>query len=211
MPSTSRSHRPDAYPSPRRGSAREHAILDAAVQLLAETGYERITVDQIAARAGASKATMYRRWPSKAELVGDALRRHAESGSPRATDTGSLRGDLIAAVDGMTRSITGRDGPALLGLVEAVRDHADLRAVVRDQIHAACRGYATAILTQAVERDELATVPGNAADILMLAIGQLLFETLMSGRRPTPAARARLTDDVLLPLLKGGSAARSAS
>jgi AcrR family transcriptional regulator len=60
-----------------RGAAREEAILLATLELLGEAGYDRMTMDAVAARARASKATIYRRWPDKAGLVVAAVRRHA--------------------------------------------------------------------------------------------------------------------------------------
>src|SRR3712207_5611960 len=83
--------------SPRLGRAREDAILTAAMACVAENGYGRLTMDVIAARARASKAAMYRRWPGKAELIAEALRRNAEAGEPTVADTGTLAGDLRRA------------------------------------------------------------------------------------------------------------------
>jgi AcrR family transcriptional regulator len=81
---------------PRIEGDREHEILDATLDLLATAGYDRLTLDAVAGAAKASKATLYRRWASKAELVVDAIDR--AKGAPRVEDgdTGSLRGDLLA-------------------------------------------------------------------------------------------------------------------
>ncbi|WP_051301087.1 TetR family transcriptional regulator [Actinomadura rifamycini] len=80
--------------------------LAAALGLLAEVGYDRLTMEAVAARVQASKATLYRRWPGKAELVVDAVRAHGGDGTPGGdgdplvpSDTGSLRGDLAGDVD----------------------------------------------------------------------------------------------------------------
>ncbi|MGN9815224.1 TetR/AcrR family transcriptional regulator [Streptomyces sp. SD11] len=86
--------RPGRKPDPRRDAE----ILDAALQVLAEVGYAGMTMNAVAARAKAGKGTFYRRWPSKAELVLDAVghmkRRQASlDGLP---DTGTLRGDILA-------------------------------------------------------------------------------------------------------------------
>src|SRR3954468_25112873 len=86
-----------------RDPRRRQAILDAAVHLLAEVGYDRATVEAVAARAGVSKPTIYRRWPGgKAEIVADAIRAKRADGAVL-PDTGSLRGDLLA----MLRAIQG--------------------------------------------------------------------------------------------------------
>ncbi len=81
---------------PRIEGDRENEILDATLTLLASAGYDRLTMDAVASEAKASKATLYRRWATKAELVVDAIER--AKGSPQVTDadTGTLRGDLLA-------------------------------------------------------------------------------------------------------------------
>src|SRR3954469_17088186 len=94
--------------APTRGRPRDpqrrQAILDAALTLVAEVGYDRTTVDAIATKAGVSKPTLYRRWPhGKPELVADAIRKRNAEAS-RTPDTGSLRGDLLA----LTALLTGR-------------------------------------------------------------------------------------------------------
>jgi AcrR family transcriptional regulator len=190
-----------ATASPRRGNAREEAILNAAIELVAEIGYDRITVDRIAARAKASKATMYRRWPGKAELVAEALRRHAEGPATIVEDTGSLRGDLLATVRRLVRSITGDRGPSLLGLLEAIRDHSELRVLIAGQIQSASEDAGELICARAAARGELAAHAGDAAALLRLAIADLLLQTLLTGHAPGPADQQRLTDDVLVPLL----------
>ena len=77
--------------SPARGSGREAAICRAALELLAEVGYDRMSMDAVAHRARASKATIYRHWPGKYELVLDALRSRGVS-EIAPIDTGTLRG-----------------------------------------------------------------------------------------------------------------------
>src|SRR6187402_3084695 len=94
----------DLDDSPRLGRKRDHtrdpAILDAALDVLAEAGYDGMTVDMVAARAKAGKATLYRRWPSKSELVLDALAcmKRVETDPEKLPNTGTLRGDLIAMI-----------------------------------------------------------------------------------------------------------------
>ena len=84
----------------------------AAIALVAEVGYDRMTVDALAARAGVSKPTIYRRWPGgKSEIVVEAIRaKRAEAGA--LPDTGTLRGDLIAYSVGRPRASTRTSRPA---------------------------------------------------------------------------------------------------
>lgn len=192
---------PDIVPSPLRGAARENAILDAAIELVAEIGYERITVDAIAARARASKATMYRRWAGKAELVADALRRQAQGDIPAVPDMGSLRTDLLLTVDQIAETFVGRSSPSLIGLLEAVRDDGMLRELIGDQVRRRSHEVGRTICARAVERGERLHV-ARAESVLDIAFSQVFSDTLFGGRIPEPAARERLVDEILLPLLR---------
>src|ERR1700684_675894 len=82
----------------RRGAALEAALLDAAGAELQDTGYQAMTMEAVADRAGTSRAVLYRRWPKRAELAVAALRRHQPLLSGPIPDTGSLRGDVVALV-----------------------------------------------------------------------------------------------------------------
>ena len=84
----------------KRDLSRDPEILAAALEVLAETGYTGMTIDMVAARAKAGKATIYRRWPSKAELVIDAVAcmKKNDGTADSLPDTGTLRGDLIAMI-----------------------------------------------------------------------------------------------------------------
>src|ERR1700749_4927164 len=77
---------------------REQEILDVCAELLTEIGYERLTIDAVAARARASKATIYRRWPGKPALVGAAVRHVTDTARMAPDYTGDLRADLLALI-----------------------------------------------------------------------------------------------------------------
>jgi len=85
-------------PGRKRDHSRDLAILDAVLDVLAEQGYDGMSMDAVASRAKAGKATVYRRWPSKAHLVHDAIVRMAQQDVDLESlpDTGSLRGDIVA-------------------------------------------------------------------------------------------------------------------
>jgi AcrR family transcriptional regulator len=182
-----------------RGQARVDAILAAAVELVAEIGYDRVTVDAIAARAHASKATMYRRWPTKSELIAEAVHRHAEGIGPlEVADAGSLREDLLAQVARVSGTVCG-GGASLLNLVEAVRDDAALRDRVREQIENAAAAVGERIAHRAVERGEaVAGIEGAA--VLRVAVAQLFMQALLHGGAPDADFQRDLVDRVLLPL-----------
>jgi AcrR family transcriptional regulator len=208
MASSKRDRRPGPPASsgssaPSRGPERAAAILGAAVELIAERGYDAVTVDRIAARANASKATIYRHWPEgKAELVAEALRGAAEADGAALPDTGSLRGDLLAAVDGIVAGVTGADGgPSLSGLSGALVAHSDLRELVRRQIEDAARRTATTIRGRALARGEACASAARLSLVMDVAVGQVLLTTLLGGEPPDRRARQRLVSQVLLPLL----------
>lgn len=194
--------RADGEPSPARGQGRIDAILDAATELVVELGYERVTVDAIAERARASKATMYRRWESKPALIAEALRRHAQGpGLINVADTGDLRGDLLVQVRGIARGLTRSDGPSLLGLVGAVRDDDALRDLVRAQQEAAS-AHVGAVIAGRVRARGGRLENRDVARVLGVAVAQLFTTSLLTGRRPSPRQQQALVDDVLLPVLR---------
>jgi len=92
----------EGQPKAKLGRKRDHTrdpeILDAALEVLAETGYDGMTIDMVATRAKAGKATLYRRWASKGELVIDAVACMKQIELDAVPDTGTLRGDLVAMI-----------------------------------------------------------------------------------------------------------------
>jgi AcrR family transcriptional regulator len=117
---------PGSPRSARLGGVREQEILRATYELLGEVGYESLRLDAVATRARASKATLYRHWPGKAQLVADAVRmcRAADQECP---DTGTLRGDLVAFMEVMATSMKSEDGPLFAGLVMTMLHDPDPR------------------------------------------------------------------------------------
>lgn len=87
-------------PLRRRGRALEEALLDAAWAEVNDVGYDAFTIDAVAARAGTSRAVLYRRWPNKQELMGAAIEHMAAKDPVPEPDTGTLRGDVIAILRG---------------------------------------------------------------------------------------------------------------
>ncbi|MFB4317730.1 TetR/AcrR family transcriptional regulator [Actinomadura sp. 21ATH] len=190
-----------------RGTAREEAILHATLELLAEVGYDRMTMDAVAARAKASKATIYRRWPDKAGLVVAAVRRHAGTAARAPADTGSLRGDVLAVLEVMRASLTGQDAALLLGLIAAMRRDAELARTVRGQVLDDKQEVFGQVLERAVERGELA--PGAGHGMFAEIVSALLFSRLFITGEPLDGAfLTHLADDVLLPLLDHHRSAR---
>ncbi|HET9080182.1 MAG TPA: TetR/AcrR family transcriptional regulator [Trebonia sp.] len=183
-----------------RGAARETAILRAALELLAESGYDQLTIDAVAARARSSKATIYRRWPDKAALVVTAVRRHAGQPAAAAPDTGSLRSDLQAALQAMSTSLSGQDAALILGLLSAMHRDPELAGAVREQVLLAKREVFDAVIIRAAARGD---VPAAADSALLAEIcSAVLFSRLLvTGEPIDDAFTQHLIDAVLLPAL----------
>jgi AcrR family transcriptional regulator len=177
---------------------REQAILRATYELLGETGYQGLRVDAVAARAQASKATLYRHWPTKAELVTDAVRccRAAESPLP---DTGTLRGDLAAWFCSMATMIGSEEGPILAGLFMALHTEPELAAQLREMRESKLP-LAKAICERAVARGELR--PGYDAGLIEEIVpAQVFMRRFALGEPLDQAFIDHLVDDIILPLL----------
>ncbi|MFI6457019.1 TetR/AcrR family transcriptional regulator [Streptosporangium amethystogenes] len=187
-------------PTRRRGEIREEAILLAAMSLLAEVGYDQLTIEDIAKRASASKATIYRRWSGKADLVATAVRRYA--GTPVTTPAGAtnLRDDLMAVLLELRASLTGQDSALILGLLIAMRRDSDLAHTVRRHVLDHKREVFATVLARAVARGE---VPGTIDHTLLAEISSaaLLSRLLITGEPLDDLFLRQLVDAVLLPML----------
>ncbi len=186
-----------------RGALRESAICSAALELLAEVGYDRMSMDAVAARARASKATIYRRWPGKRELVLDAIRtRTAHRVEP--ADTGSLRGDIIATLRGMADGIGAEDAALVAGVLRAMRAAPELADCLRTQVIEEKHYVGRVILGRAVARGELD--PDAHVDLFHeVAPALMFFRVLVTGQPVDDAFLGHVADDVLMPLLTRSS------
>jgi AcrR family transcriptional regulator len=183
-----------------RGVVRETAILRATLELLAESGYDQLTIDAVAERARCSKATIYRRWPGKAGLVITAVRRHARQPAMAAPDTGSLRSDLLAALQGMRSSLSGQDAALILGLLTAMHRDPELAGTVREQVLQAKREVFGAVIARAAARGD---VPATTDAALLAEIGSavLFSRLLVTGEPLDDGFIEHLVDAVLMPAL----------
>jgi len=185
--------------SSRRTKARSQAIIDAVLELIAEVGYDRMTMDMIASRAKASKATIYRHWPDKAALALDALRRHG-SLVHDSSDTGSLRGDLDLYVRNAVAATEGVDGALVVGLLTASPREPQLTAMLFQRLHEDHLPEITGLVDRARERHEFspAVDPLIITEILP---GTLIMHILVLGLPGDEPFIRRLVDDYLFPLL----------
>jgi AcrR family transcriptional regulator len=191
-------------------ASRDAALREAALELLAEVGYDRLSMDAVAARAKASKMTIYRRWSGKADLVVDALSSLRHPGE--LPDTGSLRGDLAAMAKSSDSPGTRFDAQLLLGLVTALARDTELRQVVRE--HFLGRGgiRLKQVFERAVARGEIPE--GRNLDLLISVFPALaIHHLLIFGELPDATFTAQVMNDLILPLaaapLCGGEGKRS--
>lgn len=183
-----------------RGDVRHDAILLAALDLLAEVGYDQMTMDAIAQRARASKATIYRRWSGKADLVVAALRRHATPPQMPLPETGSLRDDLVAVLDVMRVNLGEQDAAVILGLLTAMRHEPQLADTLRRQVIDVKKDAFDPVLTRYVERGVLPEMIDRA--LLAEVSSALLFSRLFITGGPLDTTFVEyLVDGVLMPLI----------
>ncbi|WP_165555948.1 TetR/AcrR family transcriptional regulator [Kribbella pittospori] len=184
-----------------RGEVREEAILGATLGLLAEIGYDRMSMDAIALRARASKATIYRRWSGKAELVVAAVERHTGQRMAERPDPGDLRADVLGTLQGMRDGLTGQDSGLLLGLLTAMHHDEELARTVRARMVDDKRQAFDPAIDRAVARGELPAAI-NRALLAELSSAMLFSRAFVTGEPLDDEFLTGLVDDVLLPLLR---------
>ena len=177
------------------------AILDATLAGVADQGYDRLSMDDIASRAGVGKAAIYRRWPSKAVVVADAIAHwRRRLGPVEPPNTGSLHGDieaLVAAVPGLNDAELNTI-QVIVGVATAAMHNPVLAAALDDLVLAIPRQVVRAVLDQAVNRGE---IPAGRDLSLMpdVALGLNVLR-VMTGRPIDRVYVRRVLEDVLLPL-----------
>jgi AcrR family transcriptional regulator len=184
-----------------RGAMREDAILRATLELLAESGYDQLTIDAVAARARCSKATIYRRWPGKAALVITAVRRRAGQPAAAVPDTGALRSDLQAALQAMRSTLEGQDAALILGLLIAMHRDPELADAVREQVLQAKREVFDVVIARAAARGEVPAATDRAL-LAEISSAVVFSRLLVTGEPLDDAFTQHLVDAVLLPALE---------
>ncbi|MGA2837332.1 MAG: TetR/AcrR family transcriptional regulator [Acidimicrobiales bacterium] len=188
-------------PSGTRAAARRQAILDAAIALLMEVGYDRMSMDALAERARAGKATIYRHWTGKAEVVVEAVRCRKSEDFSAPPDTGSLRGDLLAALNHGRESFTEEDSSLLIGMISAMHHDQELADLMRQQLFEAKQGLFDNVVARAVQRGEQVSM--SAASVANEVSSALfLSRVAMGGGEIDEEFVLHMVDDVILPLLR---------
>jgi AcrR family transcriptional regulator len=166
------------------------AVLNAARELLAEIGYERVTMDATAARAGTSKAAIYRRFASKAEMLFTAVLHGADIDPP--ADTGSLYGDLLALATEIRAQLSSPHARAVASsIIAEINRSPDVAGQVRGTFTTAERAVIAAILDRAAARREIAG-ERSAETVHRLIGGGLIATALAFGEQPDDDALASM-------------------
>ncbi len=172
---------------PRRGRPRSEkarlAILEAAAELLLERGLSAVSMDAVAERAGVSKATIYRWWPTKETLALDALYNEWAAAQPPARSTGSLRGDLLALLRPWSRLASSRPyGRVIAGLVTEAQMNPEFAEVYLARFVEPRRELARAVFRRAIERGE---IPANTkVEVALDLLYGALYHRLLHGHAP---------------------------
>lgn len=160
-----------------RSDAVDHAILAAAAELLAQGGFEALTVDAVAAQVRCSKATLYRRWPSKLRLAIDAL---AQLPDPPIPDRGALRADLREMLGDMLEIFTRTPAVAVMQSLIGERARNPELAVLLDASFRSRRQGLAEILSRGVERGEL-PARTDLEFVMDLIVGPILTRLFCTG------------------------------
>ena len=185
-----------------RSQEADRSILAAAVELLAERGLAAMSIEEVAARAGVGKATIYRRWPSKGLLALDAFVTSFRAEQPL-PDTGTLRGDLLEALHAWVRAVTRTPmGRLLADLIAEAQHDPELRAAWRDRVLEPLRSQHRIMLDRAIARGEIpATVDREVVLDLFFGAAQ---HRLLLGHLPLTEDFIRSVVDVILDgILRG--------
>lgn len=190
----------------RRGAVLNSAIFEAVRAEIAESGYAALTMESVAVRAGASKASLYRRWPGRAALVLEAAY-DAMPGPASAPDTGSLREDALAILRLVAQQLEGAVGQAMRGLLGEALQNPTVAAEVHEYARGNVARIMGAIIEQAAARGECD--PSVATETRIEAGPALLRQRfIFSGAPIDDDYLVHVVDEVMLPLLVGpGSSA----
>jgi len=178
--------------------------LRATLAELGAVGYAALRIEDVAERAGVNKTTVYRRWPTKPDLVGAALRQCSSGPTP---DTGTLRGDLISLGKHLISQARSTEGKALMRMLAVDWQHPDILDLGR-QIRAEHQRARAKIIERAIARGELPAK--SEPDVIIEAAIAPLHGRVKFGLGIEPRFVERLVDLVLIGARNGGARARRA-
>ncbi|MBN1091927.1 TetR/AcrR family transcriptional regulator [Blastococcus sp. TML/M2B] len=191
-----------------RDPSRDGVIRAAILRLLADVGYGALTMDAVAAKAGVGKATIYRRWRTKEELVVDTVSdlNAAQAAETEAKiDTGSLIGDLHVLLRSMAKLVTSPAGAATQAMLSSMQHHPELAEAFRDGPVAIWRQTFDEMWSRAEARGE--TDPGFAGSLVAEAIGAPVIQRwLVNGEPVNEEFADAVVENIAVPLLRAHGA-----
>ena len=187
--------------APQRGRPRSErarqAILEAASELLLARGLSAVSMDAVAERAGVSKATIYRWWPTKETLALDALYTEWAAARPHPRDTGSLRGDLLSLLRPWARLAGSRPyGRVVAALLTEAQTDPVFAAEYRERFVEPRRQQARDIFRRAIERGEIP--PDTKVEVALDLLYGPLYHRLLHGHAPLNDRFVREVIDMVL-------------
>jgi AcrR family transcriptional regulator len=183
-----------------RGARRAAAILDATLQLLGEFGYDQLTIDAVATRAGSSKTTIYRRWPDKSALVCAALIDASERHPDLAASATNLRDDLLVLIGLMAQLGASEDPGAFASLLAAAQKDRAIAEAVRVTALEPRRCDCRDVIQRAIGRGELRD-PQLATVLFETVIGQIMVRFLLRSDGFDEPSQIDFVDKTLIPVL----------
>jgi AcrR family transcriptional regulator len=186
----------------KRDHTRDSDILEAALDVLAETGYDGMTIDQVAARARAGKATLYRRWSSKSDLVIDAVAcmKRGVNDPDSLPDTGTLRGDLVAMIKEPSIQESERKLQIMAGIVSMLSRSPELADAAQEALVAPRRAINRLLIERAIARGEIQDSP-HVELVASVASAMVAHRVLLERKPVTRAFLLSIIDGVVLPAL----------
>jgi AcrR family transcriptional regulator len=195
--------------APQRGRPRSErarkAILEAAAELLLARGLSAVSMDAVAERAGVSKATIYRWWPTKETLALDALYTEWAAAHSQTRDTGSLRGDLLSMLRPWARRAGSRPyGRVVAALLTEAQTDPVFGAEYRQRFLEPRREQVREIFRRAIERGEIPA--GTKVEVALDLLYGSMYHRLLHGHAPLNDRFVRdVVDTVLNGVLPGRS------
>ncbi len=185
-------------PRPRVEGHREQEILTGAITVLLEVGYDLLTFDAVAAEARASKATLYRRWKSKADLVVAAVDAAACSETAvNPPDTGSLKTDLLAIFTDPAKEST-ELSDVMAAVLPALHRDPEFTRAFTEKFFAPRQLGLRRVLEKAQARGEVGL--GADLDLFAALLPAMKFhDVVVRNTRPTSARTRQVIEDILLP------------
>jgi len=179
---------------------REAELYEAVLDLLREVGYDALTMDAVAARTRSSKATLYRQWGGKAELVVRAIK-HSKPDHGDGIDTGSLRSDLHASIKVDDDCTIEKNSSLMRGVAMAMHSNPDLRRAFRAQlVEPEMTGF-NLMIKRAIDRGEVRADCPALEFVLHMMVGGFATKALLDDQPPTQAFLVSYIDAVVLPAL----------